>query len=74
MPSRENALVLRAVDFGGKNTEEAPRLESELPPQQVQRSAQVGGHPGEGRWAVTPSEGKDADSTDSRKTFIIPMF
>ena len=34
----------------------------------------VGGHPREVRWTVTPSEGKDSDSSDSRKTFIILMF
>ena len=33
----------------------------------------VGGHPREVRWTVTPSEGKDPDSRDSRKTFTI-MF
>ena len=26
------------------------------------------------RWTVTPSEGKDCDSSDSRKTFIILML
>jgi len=46
------------------------RLEFELPPQQVQS---VGGHPMEVRWTVTPSEGKDSDSSDS-KIFIILMF
>ena len=50
------------------------RLESELPPQQVQRPAQVGGHSREARWTVTPSKGKDSDSSDSRKTFIILTF
>ena len=34
----------------------------------------VGGHPGEVRWTVTPSEGKDSDSSNSRKIFIILMF
>ena len=34
----------------------------------------VGGHPREGRWTVAPSEGKDPDSSDSRKTYIIFMF
>ena len=34
----------------------------------------VGGHPREVSWTVTPSEGKDSDSTDSRKTFFILMF
>ena len=31
----------------------------------------VGEHPMEVRGTVTPSEGKDSDSTDSRKTSII---
>jgi len=34
----------------------------------------IGGHPGEVRWTVTPSEGKDSDSCGLRKTFIILMF
>ena len=34
----------------------------------------VGGHPREVRWTVTPSEGEDSDSSDSRKTFIILVF
>ena len=34
----------------------------------------VGGHPREVRGTVTPSKGKDPDSRDSRKTFIILMF
>ena len=29
------------------------------------------GHHREVRWTVTPREGKDSDSSDSRKTFII---
>ena len=31
-------------------------------------------HPKEVRWTVTPNEGKDSDSSSSRKTFIILMF
>jgi len=50
------------------------RLESELPPQQIRDQHSVGGHPREVRWTVTPSEGKDSDSGDSRKSFIILMF
>ena len=34
----------------------------------------LGKHPREVRGTVTPSEGKDSDSSDSRKTFIILMF
>ena len=50
------------------------RLESELSPQQVHRSAQCWRNPREVRWTVTPREEKDSDSSDSRKTFIILMF
>ena len=32
------------------------------------------GDPREVRWTLTPSKGKDADSSDSRKAFIILMF
>jgi len=42
-PTKENALVLTAVDIGGKNLHSRARLESELSPQQVQRSAQCWG-------------------------------
>ena len=34
----------------------------------------AGGHSREVRWTVTPSEGKDSESNDSRKTFIILIF
>ena len=34
----------------------------------------VGGHPREASWTGTPSEGKDSDSGDSRKAFILLMF
>jgi len=47
------------------------RLESELPPQQVQRSAQCWRASEGGEVTVTPSEGKDSDSSDSTKTFIL---
>ena len=49
-------------------------LESELPPQLSRDQHSVGGHPKEGRWTLTPNKGKDSDISDSRKTFIIPMF
>ena len=50
------------------------RLEAELPPQRARGQRSVGGHPGEGRWPVTPSKDKDLDSSDSRTTFVILMF
>ena len=37
-PTEETVPALMAADTGGKNTQE--QLQSELPPQQVQRSAQ----------------------------------
>ena len=41
VPTKENTLTLIAVDTGGERTHRSrTRLESELPPQQVQRSAQ----------------------------------
>ena len=48
--------------------------EAELPHSRSRDQHSAGGHPGEGRWAVTASEGKDSDSSDSRKTFIILFF
>jgi len=51
------------------------RLESELPPHSRPRDHHsVGGHPREVRLTVTPSEGENSDSSDSRKAFIILMF
>jgi len=50
------------------------RLESELPHSRSRDQHSVGGHPREAKWAVTPREGKDCDSSDSRKTFIILIF
>ena len=47
------------------------RLESELPHSRSRDQHSVGGHPREVKRTVTPSEGKDSDSSDSRKTFII---
>jgi len=34
----------------------------------------VGGHSREVRWTVTPSEGKDSESSDSIKTFFDYIF
>jgi len=50
------------------------RLKSELPHSRSRGQHSVGGHPREVRGTETPSEGKDADSSDSRKTFITLMF
>ena len=53
------------------------KLEPELLPQQVQAvldQCSVGGHLREVKYTVSTSEGKDIDSRDSRKTFIILTF
>ena len=47
------------------------RLEFELPHNRSRDQHSVGGHPREMKWTVTPSEGKDPDSSDLRETFII---
>ena len=72
-PTKENALVLIVVDLGGKNKRSRTRLESELPYSRSRDQHSVGGRPRKVRWTVTPREGKDSDSNDSRKTFIIVL-
>ena len=67
-------LVLKTVDIGGKTQRSRTRLESDLPHSRSRGQHSIRGHPREVRWAVTHSEGKDSDSSDSRKTFIILMF
>ena len=47
------------------------RLEPEPPHSRSRDQHTVGGHPSGVRWTVTPSEGKDSDTSDSRKTFMI---
>ena len=71
-PTKENALVLIAVDIGGKKHRRT-RLESELPHSRSRDQHSAGGHPREVRWTVTPSEGKDSDNSDSRKTIILML-
>ena len=73
-PTKENALVLTAVYIGGKTLHSRARLESELPHSRCRDQHSVGGHPREVKGTVTPSEGKDSDSSDPRKTCIILMF
>ena len=50
------------------------RLESELPHSRSRDQHSVGGSPRDVSWTVTPSEGNDSHSSDSRKAFIILMF
>ena len=50
------------------------RLESEQPPQHVQRSVQRWRASSGGKWTVIPSEGKDSDSRDSRKHYLFLFF
>ena len=69
-PTKENAVVLMA-----RTQRSRTWLESELPPHSRpwdQNSG--GGHPRKVRSTMTPREGKDSESSDSRKTFIILMF
>ena len=53
-PTKENALVLIAVDIEGRTHRSRTRLESELPPQQVQRPAQC--------WRASQGGEVDCDS------------
>ena len=59
-PTKENTLVLIAVDIGDKTQRRTTRLESESPHNRSRDQHSVGGHPREVRWTVTPSEGKDS--------------
>ena len=74
VPTKENTLVLIAVDIGGKNTQDWRQIRAWVAPTAGPEISSVGGHPREVRGTVTPSEGKDSDSSDSRKTFIILIF
>ena len=58
-PTKENTLVLIAVDIGHKTQWSRTRLESELPHSRSRDQHSVGGHPREVRWTVTPSKRKD---------------
>ena len=71
----ENVLVLTPADIGGKNTQEEDQVRIWAAPHSRSRDQHsVGGPPREGRWAVAPSEGRDSDSSDSRKTSAVLMF
>ena len=67
-----------AVDIGGKNTQEQDQIRIWAAPTAGPEISSVGGHPREVRLTVTPSEGKDSDSSDSKKkqknNIIILMF
>jgi len=58
----------------GRTHRSRARLEYSCPHNRSRDQHRVGGHPREARWTVTPGKGKDSDSSDSRKTFIILMF
>ena len=73
-PAKENALALMTVGIGGKNTQEQDQVRIWVAPTAGPETSNVGGHPREVRWTVTPSEGKDSDSSDSGKIFIILIF
>ena len=57
-PIKENALVLIAVDIGGKNTQEWDQTRIWAAPTAGPESSSVGGHPRQARGTVTPREGK----------------
>ena len=63
--TKENALVLIAVDIGVKKyTRVGPDSNLSCPHSRSKDQQSVGGHPREVRWTVTASEGKDSDSND----------
>ena len=68
VPTKENALVLTTVDIGGKNTqdEDQIRVYTDQP--------SIEGYLMQVKWTVTHSQGKHAESRNSRKTFIILIF
>ena len=74
VPTRENALVPTAVAICGKNSEIGPDQSLSCPHSRPIDHTHVGGHPKEVWWTATPSKGKDTDSRDSRKTFIIHLL
>ena len=57
-----------------KHIEVGPEENLSCPHSRSWDQQSVGGHPREVRWTVIHSEGKDSDSSDSRKTFTIFMF
>ena len=65
--TKENTLVLIAMDTGGKNIQEQ---DQSCPHSRSRDECSVREHPREAKWTVTPREGKDADSSDLRKIFI----
>ena len=72
VPIKENALVLTPVDIGGKNMQEKSQIRVwAVPTADAERSPVLKGILGRWRQTVTHNEGKDADSWDPRKTFII---
>jgi len=57
-----------------ENTGVGPEQNLSCPHSRSRDQHSVGGHPREVRLTVTPREGKDSGSSDSRKTYIILMF
>ena len=74
VPTKENALVLTAVDTGGKNTRRGPDQSLSCPHSRSRDHPRVGGHPKEVWWTAAPSEGQDADSRDSRKHLLFIYY
>ena len=73
-PTKENTQVPIAVNIGGKGTQEWGQIRMSCPTAGPETSTVVGEYPRKVRWTVTPSKGKDPDSSGSRKAFIILMF
>ena len=57
-----------------EHTEVGPDWDLSCPQSRSRDQHSAGGHPREVRWTVTPGKGKDTDSRDSRKSFIILIF
>ena len=68
VPAKENALVLIAVDIGGKNPQEDQIRIWAAPTAGPETSTVLEGILGRWGGLVTPREGKDSESSDSRKT------
>ena len=65
--------MLTAADLEVRTHRSGARLDLSCPLSRFRGQYRVG-HPREARRTVTPSEGKDSDSSDSRKTSIVFML
>ena len=75
IPTRENPLVLIAVDIGGKKHKGiGPDENLSCPHSRSRDQHSAGWHPREGRWTVTPARERNLTAVTQEKTFIIRMF